>query len=77
MRFTITDRQSNLVSRAQPSVTYPALGANRGMSMITKKRYSLEATKSADGGTWKARFTINFGDIGNNVLVSGVNSGSA
>ena len=77
MWFTITDRQSNLVSRAQSSVTYPALGANRGMTMVTKTRYSLEATKGVDRTTWKARFTINFGDIGNNVLVSGVNGGSA
>ena len=45
--------------------------------MVTKTRYSLEATESADGGTWKARFTINFGDIGNNVLVSGINNVSA
>ena len=44
--------------------------------MVTKTRYSLEATKGADRITWKARFTINFGDIGNNVLVSGVNGDS-
>ena len=29
-------------------MTHPALGANRGMTMVTKTRYSLEATKGAE-----------------------------